>query len=310
MKLIASICLLLFMSIAMWAQQGYVSDTTGAVLFKLDDTQILTPTDEVKFSITGNILFKGESQKKRDIVMLVNSNNVFGNKLGRGLADDMRTPIFNIYQGHFYLGGYATKDEYLMAYYKKADDGSIEVYKYDNTRLATIYGEALTNGQLAISFYLLMQQYGLDEETRENLATMLTEAGQNFRQSGTIRKLWNTGDDEFIWDGYTIKRRFNSFDYEEWSFDGRTLRRAWYDGGSEYVWDGQTLKEQWSNTNEEFIWDGKIIRSRWSQTGKSFQVQGNIVRPVWDSTGDEEWQIDGNVPIPIVIMVVFGLLRK
>ena len=44
------------------------------------------------------------------------------------------------------------------------------------------------------------------------------------------------GSDEFVWDGYMLKRKWNSFDYEEWTFDGVSLRRMWYAGNEEFVW--------------------------------------------------------------------------
>lgn len=304
------IATLLLASLYGMAQQGVIADSSGQVLYLFEDDKVLDAGGELKYTITGNMLFRGESQKKRDIILLVNSEDLFGRKLGRAFGSDMKTPAFMIYSGGFYLGGYPTSQQYLLGYYQLDETLGVLVFDKDSVLIATIQGEGLSNGQLTISFHLIMQQFALDESLKAELANIIVSSQGDFRESGTIKKLWTTGDEEFIWDGYSIKRRFNSFDYEEWKFDGSTLQRAWYSGGTEYSWDGQTLKQSFGNVNEEYTWDGRVMKSRWSQTGQAYTMQGNIVKPQWDSTGDEEWQIDGHVPVPIIMMVVFGLLRK
>jgi hypothetical protein len=128
--------------------------------------------------------------------------------------------------------------------------------------------------------------------------------------SGTIRKLWNTGTEEFVWDGETLKRKWNSFDYEEWTFDGITLKRLWYPGQEEMEWDGKVLRRKWYSSNDEFEYDGSVIRRRWGTATDGFLIQGNIIKRAYDNAMEDQWEMDGKIPIPIIAIVVFGLLRK
>lgn len=310
MRLLLSISVIVFLSLTAWVQQGYVTDSVGRKILGIKGNTITDVNGQVIFTVRGNLVFEGTSEKKKDIVLAVGSENILGNKSGKILTGNMKETLMGVRAGHFYFESMPTDDERFVVGYYQTTEGSFQsVYDHAGKPVADVYGEAISNGQLAAIFYLLYEQYDLDAPVREVLADLNVNNGTG---QGTIKRLWSTGDDEFIWDGHMIKRRFNSFDYEEWTFDGRILKRLWYEGGIEYEWDGSTLRQRWSTgdgTLEEFTWDGRVLRRRWNTGNDEFIIQGNIVKRMWD-TGNDEWQIDGDMPIPVIALVVFGLMRQ
>lgn len=292
------------------AQQGYVTDSVGKKIYGIEGATILDAAGNIIYTVRGNLVFEGTSEKKKDIVLAIGSENILGSKGGKILTGNMKETLLGVHDGKFYFESMPTDDDRFMVGYYQTTEGSFQsVYDHSGEPIADIYGEAISNGQLGAIFYLLYNQYNLDAPVREVLADLNVNNGTG---QGTIKRLWSTGDDEFIWDGHMLKRRFNSFDYEEWSFDGRVLKRLWYEGGVEYEWDGSTLRQRWSTgdgTLEEFTWDGRVLRRRWNTGNDEFIIQGNIVKRMWD-TGNDEWEIDGDIPIPVIALVVFGLMRK
>lgn len=301
--------ILLLAAPKLWAQQAYIKDPAGNILFEITDGNVFDQNGKQINTLRGNILFRGVSDKKKDMELLIQSTDIFSAKEGKGLSSDLKETYFSIYKGAFYLEDYPTEDDtYRLGYYERQDDGSYKLYGPEDSLAGTFYGEIQSSAIFTTLFYLTMQENDWTAIVRNRIPQ--EDVFAHTGTGGTIKRSWNTGDDEFVWDGFTLKRRFNSFDYEEWTFDGHTLKRAWYEGGAEYTWDGKTLRPQWTNSEDEIVWDGSVLKKRWSAADDAYVVQGNIVKKQWDSTGDDEWEIDGDVPIPIIAIIVFDLLQK
>ena len=142
--------------------------------------------------------------------------------------------------------------------------------------MASIKGDDWSTGELTAVFYLINEQYQLKELLEGSIGNVgLTNTSKpSLSAQTTIRRMWNTGDDDYVWDGSILKPRWNSSDYEEWEFDGRILRRVWYDDGTEYEWDGKVLKRRFNGGMEEFEWDGRVLRRRWNTGNDEFIIQG------------------------------------
>lgn len=288
-----------------------VTDGAGRVIYTLESGVLYDATSLPVVIVKGNLVFKGASERKEDIVLFVGSDNLFADKSANAVGADMSTAQFALGRGGYYLPGYGLADDYLIARYTIGKKGDLILIAGDEeTPMASLSGDNWTTGELTAVFYLINEQHQLKELLLANVgAGSAPVINNSTTMQGTLRRMWNTGDDDFSWDGNILKRRWNSFDYEEWEFDGRILRRVWYDDGVEYEWDGKILKRRFNAGVEEYEWTGSILRRRWNTGNDEFSIQGNVVKRLWD-TGNDEWEMTGDIPIPIIAMIVFGLIKK
>lgn len=314
MKFINLILLSLFLSQLVFSQT-MIYDSTGKVTAKVQDERIIdVSTGDIFYTIKGNLIFRGASDKQDDILLLVNTTDIFSKrKTGEVMEKDMNNVKFSVYRGKFYLGEESTTNEYRsIAYFDPQDDGSMILYDaMSETPIGAIQKADLSTGTLVGIFYFFYEKYNLEQlvEQRIRGAEVEEPIPDVSNTGGTIRRLWNTGDDEFEWDGEILRRKWNSFDFEEWTFDGKILQRAWYPGDDEFVWDGHVLKRRWYSSEDEFEWDGSVLKRRWN-SDDAFVFQGNVIKRQFGSNPEDEWEIDGDIPIPVIALVVFGLLRK
>ncbi len=310
---------LLFLSFlcgALTAQHIAVYDSFGRIVAYFEnDKLIVSETEEPFVTVKGNIIFHGASDKQRDILLLVRAENIFARKKEGAILNGNQSQIlFTIYDGRFTYRDKSVYDSnWLMARYENDTDTSLTLYRdSSDVVICRLNTTDLTTGKLVAIFYFFAK--GLQWENQmEEKQIQINETADPMDvsgTSGTIRRLWNTGLDEFEWDGEVFKRKWNSFDYEEWTFDGTVLKRLWYPGDEEFVWDGKVLRRKWYTSQDEFEWDGTILRRRWGLASDEYIIQGNLIKPYFNSGSNNEWTIDGQVPIPLIILVVFGLLRK
>ena len=304
-----TLTLLLCLAPMLWGQT--VTDANGNTLFSVQAGVLYDNQSTPLLTAKGNLIFKGASESKGDIILLIGTENLFGEKSANVLGADMQTTRFALGKGGFYLPGFGLSEDYLIANYTLGKKGDLVLMAgYPAVAIAHLSGDNWTTGELTAVFYLLNEQLQLKEMraaslNEVNMPTKRPTAGQEI----TIRRMWNTGNDDYSWDGQVLKRRWSSFDHEEWEFDGRILRRMWVEDGVEYEWDGKILKRRFNAGTEEFEWDGRVLRRRWNTGNDEFLVQGNVVKRMWD-TGNDEWELSGDMPIPIIAMVVFGLMGK
>jgi len=301
-----------------------VTDSTGHLLYIINNGVVIDAVNKKPLlNIKGNMIYKDSSEAMKDVQLLVRSEDIFSKSIDHAYKSDMHTVVFSISRGKFFLeDANVNNPTATIGYYKVDAKGNLGLYTgLNNQLIARVNGNDMTAGELTTIFYLLMNKLGLDIITQANIkvqAPASTSVVDVSETRGTIRRVWNTGADEFIWDGFSIKRKFNSLDNEEWGFDGRTLKRVWPtapgEGGSGgndgYSWDGKELRRKFNTGTDDFEWDGKVIRRTWNTGADEFSIDGNSVKRIWDATGNDEWETTGDVPIPIIAMVVFGLLSK
>lgn len=318
LRTIYLLCFCLFYTVLAVAQSPLYSilDSTGATILLLQNGQFTEAnTKQSLVNVKGNLIFKEESDLKEDIIIMVKAKDLFKKQIGEVLTGDMKKVLFTTYHSKFYLGGGSSNFNQLLVYFEQNKNEPIELYHgVTNSLLATIVGGEPTTGELTALVYLLNNAYHIDEDVLAHVPAE-TDSDQPFfdvsNTSGTIRKLWGPGQGEYIWDGRVVKRKWNPNQFEEWVFDGITLERAWLSDNQQLVWDGEVLKRKWYSSPDEFEYDGSTIKRRYGPASEEFIIQGNIVKRMWGDPGNnDQWQIDGEIPIPIIILVVYGLVRK
>lgn len=315
MSMLRLFCFLLFFPFSVFTQNIEIYDSSGKVILVFENDRLMEAGKKPFVTVKGNTVFDGASEDKNDILLLVTVENIFSKrKTGYALNARQDEALFTIRNGGFFYKESKTfEHSRLMAYFEKQNDGSLALHKYDSdTLLCRIPPLSLSTGKLVAVFYYFMRKFDLEKSIERQAQEMpkAVPAKDVSMTSGTISRLWNTGVDEFVWDGQVFKRKWNSFDYEEWTFDGTSLKRLWYPGDEEFVWDGKILRRKWYPSHDEFEWDGTILRRRWGSAADEFIIQGNIAKRYFGGNTEDQWQISGEVPIPLIALVVFGLLRK
>ncbi len=306
----------LLIPFSLLSQDIEIKDSSGTTILIFENDRLLEAESKKVFvTVTGNTIFDGISADSRDILLLITTEDVFSKrKTGYALNSAQDEAVFMIRSGgFFYKGAKMLNDSMMMAHYKKEEDGSAVLYKnVTDAVLGRIPPSNLSTGKLVAVFYYFMRKLDLEKpfERKTEHSNQQAPIKEITETSGSISRLWNTGIDEFVWDGKVFKRKWNSFDYEEWTFDGTTLKRLWYPGDEEFVWDGEVLRRKWYPSNDEFEWNGTILRRRFGSSADEFIIQGNIVKRYFGGSSEDEWQVDGDLPIPLIALVVFGLLRR
>jgi hypothetical protein len=237
---------------------------------------------------------------------MLNTSDLFLKKGGRLLLKENNETIFSFSKGNVWLGASTSNNTLLIGKFEK-ENASRLVFRLANNNemlFAVNASVSATQAMAALSYFVVTQ----------NIDKQLIEAAEAVAKSaptlgaGTIRKLWGNGNEEFIWDGKILKNRWRIDEYEQWTFDGNYIYRAWFDTGEILAWDGKTLRRNFAENNM-FVQDGNALRAVFGNGNEEFYIQGNIVKRVWVSLGNDEWEINGEIPIPVIMMVVFRIAR-
>ena len=263
-------------------------------------------TNIIVYTTKGNSIFSGNSDKHEDILFMLNTTDLFLKKGGRLLLKENNETIFSFSRGNVWLGASTTNKTLLIGKFEKENAAQLVFRLASNNEVlfATNASINATQAMAVLSYFVVTN----------NIDKQLIEATEAIAKSapalgaGTIRRLWGDGNEEFIWDGQILKNRWRINEYEQWAFDGNYIYRAWFDTGEALTWDGKTLRSNFAE-NKVFIHDGNTLRAVFGSGNQEFYIQGNIVKRAWATLGKDEWEINGEIPIPIIMMVVFRIAR-
>ena len=181
-------------------------DTTGKVVVIIDSDRVRDAgTNKALLTVKGNLIFLGNSDNQKDIILLVKANDIFSKKSGEVLSKNLDKVYYTVYNGRFFLGKTSMYNpDFQIGYFKyENEDQPLRFYEGNSENwLVEIYGEDISTGKLVALFYLLTDHYGLDEKVSSRIKTEVPIGPSVGNTSGTIRRLWDTGVDAF---GQTIR---------------------------------------------------------------------------------------------------------
>jgi len=294
------------------AQTISVQDPDGIEIGLLENDRILSAASkEVLLTIKGNLIFKGDSELKEDIILLNKVKDVYGKSIDQVLYAVKQNVLFTVSQGRFFYGDNPYKEGYLMIYIERIRDGEVVVFEgLHQRRIGFVKGDEPTAAQWVGIAYLFMLRHALDEEmAKKQPAGEFQPAPANLG-AGTIRLLFDGGGREYEWDGKVLRRRWMPNDIEDWIFDGESLYRRWNSDREELIWDGKTLQRKWFDSPDVYVWNGRTMRWAFGNMQDEYILQGNIVKRVLSNGRDQIWEINGDLPVPVIMMVVFGLTMR
>jgi hypothetical protein len=309
--LLSFIFLLLVFHLNAQDETGVIYSNTGNQIFSLDSHQLKDSTGKTIFTINGNILFKGDSQDKDDIVYLLRARDVMIKQIGEVYDASMSEILFTVKKGQVYIGNARFEDRKLLIF---RQNGNRFDFLDGQSKDKLGYGsfDEISSSELLAVFlgFYTLKMFG--EETRQQL-DVLREIS-DFQIKTLIKPRYDaTFYFEWVWDGRILKPRWGNRPEDEWIFDGTYLRPYWGAAiDQEWVWDRKFLKPAFQAPEEfTFIWDGYTIRPYWEyDSNAEWIIEDGLARLKFDTDFRREWIIEGEAPIPVIAIIVLGIADR
>jgi hypothetical protein len=307
MKWIFNIWLLLI-TVSAFAQQG-VYDKNSKLIFIIENGRISAPESDTILTVRGNIIFFGTSNKADDIIMSTDARDVYQKGRGNVYNRDGSNAGWYISRGNIYFAQF--REENAVANIVKTDD-YLAFYNAMNDSLLAFIPETpeYSPAEILALFQLMWQMYDLEEQFNQTRNTVQATQGGII---GSMEPTWGGGV-VWLWDGKFLFPAHNNNQFMVWQFSNNVLRPKLNPRNhEEWRWDGDSLRPYWGgHPQNEWSWRGGILRQVWANNHlNEFIIDNdNIARPRFGNLGENEWQIQGNIPLPVITAVLLGIVYR
>lgn len=305
--------LLLLAFTGLQAANGYVYVNKETKLFYIKDNEVYGANDgQLMYYQKGNIFFNSSNDDRQNIFIMATSLDIYNKKRQMVFEKESSIATYSFADGKFYWGTPQSEDlighnELLhvqksgkwTAFYSSTNDSLLAYYETDSVA---------ANHNVIIA-YALVGRYNLQAKTEEKQ----NKAPFGETEYAYIKPLWgNVTANEWLWDGKVLRPRWNVDPRLAWTFDGQTLKQQYGTNIYEqYSWDGEYFKPIWRTVRaQEWSWDGRIMKPVWdTDWANQYIIERGIVKPWSNVHTEREWRLDGDIPVPIVIAVISGIVR-
>ena len=302
------------LSMATKAGNSYVFiGDTAHKLFWCSNNEIYSPDKQtLLYFQKGNIIFNGETDTRNNIFLLTTSLDFNSEKLELLYEKDNHSATYSFSNNNFYLGKneseeFQKKNELIhvrrakkwLAFYSSLNDSLLAFYAADS----------LPSSAAIVVAYTLNKK--LDLESKISLKQ--NRLPFDDAAYATIKPiLGNQTVNEWMWDGKILRPRWNVDQRLVWTFDGQTAKPLYgtniYD---QYSCDGENFKPIWRTNNaEEWSWDGRQFKPVWGNDwANQYIIEDGVVKPWSGVHPEKEWKMDGDIPVPMLILIISGIAR-
>lgn len=287
------------------AQPVVLADSTVAFTFASD--QIVKPNGEVLYKVAGNIVFSGDSRDNEDIAFLIRSEDLFAREYGHVFDASLTQTLYTFRKGRVYVGDEAAYEKLIARVVREQEH--VAVYDVDDRLLASWLrtNQTSSNAVVIALTVSVIEHIGADS---------LVNSGAQLQDGivGIMYPYWNAHFyDEWIWDGQILQPRYGYRSEDVWQFDGKYIKPKWsHTYAEEWEWNGEILEPAWPvGGNHTFIWDGYSIRPFWDfRADAEWVIEDDRVRQKWSNDHRQEWVIEGEMPVPLVFLIVTGIADR
>lgn len=314
-RILLALGILLFAKFTAQAGNGFVflSDTTK--LFYGSNNEIYSASGkQLLYFQKGNIFFSGTTDDRQNIFLMVTSLNTASDKLELLYEKDSRQPTYSFMNNKFYAGKIESED-----FREKAELIHVEKMKkwlafyssYNDSLIAYFNADSLPNSAAIIVAYTLIKRFDLENKLEIKQKQLPFE--EKNTGYATMRPIWgNATANEWMWDGTILRPRWNVDPRLAWSFDGKTVKPTYGNNiYQQYEWDGENFKPIWrSNRAEEWTWDGRLMKPIYdTDWANQYVIESGVVKPWSNVHTEKEWKVEGELPVPLIILIVSGIAR-
>lgn len=294
----------------------YLFIDSVTIIGSINEGKVYTSESTIAYSVQGKIIYEGNIIDQKHIAYIVDVADFFSKKTGVVYQPDGKTVEYICQKSELFLGDYPINKLYeRLLFMEKKSDSIIEVlHGIDEQKIGSIEGKNISTAELLAAAHLYIKHYQIDEDVSEIVAHKLDIEANQSPAGGTIRPLYgNNFYQEWSWDGNTLKPTYGYRNEDEWTFNGKYFQPVWgMDPQSEWVWENNILKPSWNKDSEnEWIWDENVLKPFWdSNPDKMFLYEDGIVRPYWSFDQNAQWEVEGDLPLPVIAFVVLGIANR
>ena len=305
--------LVLFISAAVHAGDSFVFLNDATKLFFASNNEIYSSDKkQLLYFQKGNIFFNGAADLKENIFLLATSMDISSDKLELLYEKDNRQPSYSFTSNKFYAGKTVSLDlrqKTELIHIERVKKWLSFYSSFNDSLLAYYAADSVPGSTAIIVAYALVKKYSLEKNTAEAHSVPPFQANAY----STIKPIWgNQTVNEWMWDGQTLRPRWNVDPKLAWVFDGQTIKPQFGNNiYAQYSWDGENFKPIWrSNKNEEWSWDGRLMKPIWeTDWANQYIIEDGVVKPWSNVHTEKEWQMQGDIPIPLIILILSGIAR-
>lgn len=297
----------------LYGGSGFVFLADTSKLFFVNENEIYSPDkQQLLYFQKGNIFFNGSTDDRQNIFLLTTSLNAGGNSTEQIYEKSNREVRYSFSQNKFYSGNVESEEQKKAAeliHIEKSKKWLAFYSSLDDSLLAYFNADSLHSSTSIIVAYTLIKKLELDKK----LAELPKPAPQQTNSYATIKPFWgNATANEWMWDGNILRPRWNVDPRLAWTFDGQTIKP--YYGTNiyeEYSWDGEIFKPVWrTNRAQEWSWDGRLMKPVWdTDWADQYKIEAGVVKPWSNVHTEKEWRLDGEIPIPLIILIISGIAK-
>jgi len=286
----------------------FIDSTT--IIGKISDNQVFTSETNIAYTLQGNTIYAGDTATKQQLLFLVNAKDILSNKTGLVYQNDAKTIQYITRKSSFFLGDHPIdEDNERLLTFEQVNDSITTVYNgITGKAIGFITGKLNKQVIIVVAAHAYIKHYHLDEEVQQIVQQLQPDTlftGEAIMRPLLEHSLYY----EWVWDGKTLKPLWGYRPEDEWTFDGKYLKPAWSsDPQSEWVWDGSTLKPFWeSGVEQQWVWIDNTLKPFWdSNPDLMWKLEDGIMRPMWNFDMTKQWVVEGQIPLPIVALIVMG----
>lgn len=288
-----------------------VYDSTGKAHLYVNDDKvkyIYQDTLTTIFSVSGKRIYTNDTSGK-PLQLFETSGKIFSAVTGYVYSKSLQILIsFN--KGQLFWGNTTNNNDYLIGYFEQNEEKQTAFINPIDGKpffhIDTI--NVNTTTLVAVALYFI-QYYHLENQTiniyeAENLS--LTADSINI-----VRITNNEVLEYFYWDGQQLHNFSTGNSFNNWTFDGNTLYRTYYDTGDDWQWQNNELKRRWI-FSESYFKQGNsyMVNSISASINRQMIIQDNMVRPLWQNSQlPHIIEFKGNIPDAVLIALAFGLIQ-
>lgn len=309
---------------------------SSSIIGRLDEGQVFIGPGEAAYFLLGNTLYEGPKPDRDRILFLMGTTELFPRRPELVFFADGQDVAYSWRKGRLTLGRPSDYDDLeimlevrdLSAKNVKSpsDRRRYGVYDWaDGTWLGTIASPyPIRPAEMIACLHLYVLHYDLDRRVNDRLAAMTAgypgmpmsadstaSDSSNSMGSGRIYLPYGGQAYEWIWNGETLKPAWGIRWEDEWTYDGRYLTPA----GStrdQWQWDGNLLKPAWSaNPSVQWQFQNGTLRPFWNSTpDREWRYIDGRVRPTYNPDPRQTWEVEGDIPLPVIALVVLGIADR
>jgi hypothetical protein len=292
----------------------YLFIDSTAIIGKISENKLYTSETNIAYTLQGNSIYLGDSISKAGLLFLVNAKDILSKKAGLVYQNDAKTIQYITRNATFYLGDHPIDEQRENLLWLEPENDSLILVKNGQSGkvIGMIDGKGLTQVQIVAAAHMYIKHYGLDDAVNAMMNSLIaidmTEGDAYLRPANEYLPYF-----EWVWDGKILKPAWGYRPEDEWSFDGKYLKPVWSaDPHDEWQWDGSMLKPVWeSGVENQYVWDDGQLKPFWdSNPDLMWVIDDYMVRPMWSFDPTKQWSMEGNIPLPIIAIIVLGFADR